>query len=147
MSTGPYSVYYDFILFSGQFTMPNAISSLDFSPSYAHLPIPGRIVDVTQALGSQSATCQMTCDLTLGIWKRSGDVVDGQVFYEIAHSSQRWSEPWQWLDTGFEAFKVVLSNPVVRHDGDRTVMDLKFREYRLNPPSSESYIERFGLNL
>lgn len=145
-------VYYDFILVcKGIFTFPNCGYGLEFTPParYAMLEPPGRIGDITQNLGSPSATVTIGCDLDIGDWKRSGDHVDGEVFLDIAHNSR--SEPWQWLDTGTEQFKATLDTPVFRRESNgnsvRRILDLTFREYRRSSASHASYVERFGLNL
>jgi len=145
-------VYYDFVLVcKGIFTFPNCGYGLEFTPParYAMLEIPTRVGDITQNLGSPSATVTIGCDLDVGDWKRSGDHVDGEVFLDIAHNSS--SEPWQWLDTGTEQFKATLDTPVFRRESNgnsvRRILDLTFREYRRSSASHETYVERFGLNL
>jgi len=145
-------VYYDFVLVcKGIFTFPNCGYGLEFTPParYAMLEIPSRVGDITQNLGSPSATVTIGCNLDVGDWKRSGDYVDGEVFLDIAHNSS--SEPFQWLDTGTEQFKATLDTPVFRREADgnsaRRILELTFREYRRSSASNESYVERFGLNL
>ena len=145
-------VYYDFVLVcKGIFTFPNCGYGLEFTPParYAMLEIPTRVGDITQNLGSPSATVTIGCDLDVGDWKRSGDYIDGEVFLDIAHNS--YTEPWQWLDTGTEQFKATLDTPVFRREADgnsaRRILELTFREYRRSSASNESYVERFGLNL
>jgi len=142
------SVYYDFaFLHAETFTFPNVANGLDFQlpPRYAILTPPGRVGDITQNLGTESAMVHASCNLNLSNWKRSGDVVNGEVFYEIAHKSS--SEPWQWLDLGDEQFKATLEEPIFRRQGKEQRLDLTFREYRLSDASNETYVERFGLNL
>lgn len=146
----PY-VEFDFILFhKDTFTLPHNGHDLNLyiPPRYGLLGPPGRIGDITQNLGNESARVEVSCDLDVGDWKRSGDYVDGEVFYEIAHKNT--TEPWQWLDTGTEQFKVTLENPIFRRIGGDVsthTLDLLFREYRLSDASSETYVERFGLDL
>jgi len=158
-ANGTSQVYYDFLLIhKGTFTFPNVAYGLDFTPPprYATIPIPSRVGDITQGLGSESATVTASCDLNIdnatNDWKRpqgtlspKTDYVNGEVFMEIAHRT--YTEPWQWLDTGTEQFKVTLENPVFRRMGKGHVLDLLFREYRLGCASNEYYYERFGLNL
>lgn len=152
-------VLYDFLLLhKGTFTFPNVAYGLNFTspPRYAIIGIPSRVSDITQNLGSESATVTCSCDLDIGDdWKRpqgeteKTDVVNGEVFYEIAHRS--YTEAFQWLNTGEEQFKVTLESPVVRRSVSGTqaehILDLTFREYRRSSASNETYIERFGLNL
>ena len=158
VSVGTYDVSYEFVLFhKGTFTFPNVAHGLEFSPppKYGIIPIFGRVGDITQGGGSESATASVSCDLDIGDWKRpqdstsKTDYVDGEVFYDIAHNSS--SEPWQWLDTGKQQFKATLEEPKIRYDKDgktsRRTLDLLFREYRLSCAGNESYVERFGLNL
>jgi len=164
------SVYYDFLLIhKGTFTFPNVAHGLEFHPPprYAVIPIPSRIGDITQNLGSESATVTASCDLDIGKlsttsssitasdWKRpqgqstKTDYIDGEVFLDIAHNSH--TEPWQWLDTGTEQFKVTLETPAFRRtitgNSATHILDLLSREYRLSDARNETYIERFGLNL
>lgn len=142
------SVYYDFVLLhKSSFTLPNVAFGMEFKPppKYAVIPIPARVGDITQNLGSESATVNASCDLLIGTWTRTNDYVPAEVFYDIAHNSS--TEPWQWLTTGTEQFKVTLEDPVIRRQGDSKILDLLFREYRLSDASNETYIERFGLNL
>lgn len=159
VDSGTYSVYYDFILLCKEnFVFPNVGYGLDVTlpPRYAIIPIPRRVGDITQNLGSELTTVRASCDLDIGDnWKRpqndtpKTDTVNGQVFYEIAHNTS--TEPWQWLDTGSEQFKVTMEPPVFRRtstgNSTRHILDLTFREYRKSCASNESYIERFGLNL
>jgi hypothetical protein len=160
-------VYVEFILLhEGTFTFPNCGHGLSFTPPprYAVIPIPNRGGDVTQNLGSESAEVTCSCDLDYGClalvsgnvvddWKRPQGVADasktdsvrGQVFYQIAHKSS--SEPWQWLDTGTEQFKVTMEDPVFGRGEGHDVLDLVFREYRKSDAVNETYVERFELNL
>lgn len=151
-NAGVGSVYYDFVLLcKNQFEFPNA-EHRQFTPPprYAILKPPTRVGDITQNLGSESATFTCTCNLdveseTLS-WKRAGDYMKGEVFIDIAHNSYR--EPWQWLDTGLgQQFKATLENLVFHFDGENHRLDLLFREYSRSNKSYESHVERFGLNL
>jgi len=146
-------------LYKGTFTFPNVGHGLEYTPPprYAIIPIPSRVGDITQGLGSELATVRASCDLDIGTWKRlvangysADDYVDGQVFDEISHRT--YTEPWQWLNTGTgRQFKATLETPVFRYatSGNKTthILDLLFREYRLSDASNESHVERFGLNL
>lgn len=157
-TNGTFYVYYDFLLLhNGIFTLPNVAYDLEFRPPprYASIPIPSRVGDITQNMGSESATVRMSCDLDIDNdtddWKRpqgtlspKTDYDNGEVFKEIAHRS--YTEPWQWLDTGTEQFKVTLEEPVFRRMGTGHVLDLLFREKRVSCGSNESYVERFGLD-
>lgn len=155
VASGTFSTYYEYILFyTGTFTFPNVGHSMDvhLPPRYATIPIPGRIGDITQNLGSESAFVNISCDLDVGTWKRliangftQDDYVDGEVFYDISHNS--YKEPFQWLKTGQEQFKATLETPILRRENGRRMLNLLFREYRHFDASLESYIERFGLNL
>jgi len=165
---GTYWVEYDFLLIhSGTFTFPNCAEGFDFSPPprYAIIPIFGRVGDITQGGGSESAVVHCSCNLDIGTetygdetrskWMRpqgiqnKTDYVKAEVFYDIAHNSYR--EAWQWLTTGETQFKATMETPVFRHpvSGGKTshILDLTFREYRAGCASNEQYYERFGLNL
>ena len=148
------TVYYDFLLLcKGTFTFPNVGHGMEFRPpsKYAVIPIFGRVGDITQGGGSESAVVTCSCNLDVGDdWKRpqgttpKTDYVKGQVFLENSHNS--YKEPWQWLDTGEHQFKVTMETPVFRYVPTHS-LDLLFREYRLSCGSNETYYERFGLNL
>jgi len=153
VASGTYDVYFDFMLIhKDTFTFPYG-PSIEFSlpPKYAILSMPGRVGNVTQNLGSSLATVRIysNLDMKTASWKRTGDYVEGEVFYDIAHNSD--SEPWQWLDTGKEQFKVTLEDPMFRRidQGGKVTQlyNLLFREYRLGDASGETYVERFGLDL
>jgi hypothetical protein len=142
------TVVYDFVLICKSiFTFPNTQYGSEFNPPprYAMIPIPSRVSDVTQNLGSESATWTASCNLDKGSWKRSGDYVNGEVFMDIAHNS--YQEPFQWLDTGKEQFKVTLDTLRFPEHSDSHTLDLTFKEYSRSSKSNESYVERFGLNL
>ena len=150
-----HSVDVDFIMvYKGDFTIPNFRYGYTFRPParYASLVVPSRVGDVTQNLGSPSATVTFGCDLdelTEDEWKRDGDVVDGEVFLDILHNSS--SEPWQWLDDDPRQFKVTLEDPRFEEVHEGTKVNHRFhgvwREYREGDAENETYLERFGLNL
>ena len=146
-SYGAHYVMFDFILACGLFTFPNCAGGLRFTPPSRHVasPIPTRLCDVTQFLGTDSATVESTSNLDIGNWKRSTDSVNGDVFLDIAHNS--YKEPFQWLDTGTERFKVTLDRPVFRREvnGSKTshMLDLTFREFRRSNGNLETFRERF----
>jgi hypothetical protein len=147
IAAGTFYVYFDFIMICGLFTFPNCAGGLQFTPPSRHIasPIPTRLCDITQFLGTDSATVESTSNLDIGNWKRSTDSVNGDVFLDIAHNS--YKEPFQWLDTGTERFKVTLDRPVFRREvnGNRTshMLDLTFREFRRSNGNLETFRERF----
>jgi hypothetical protein len=147
IAAGTFYVYYDFIMVCGLFTFPNCAGGLHFTaPSrYGLTEIPPRIADVSQYLGAESATVDCSCNLDIGNWKRSTDSVNGDVFLDIAHNS--YKEPFQWLDTGTERFKVTLDRPVFRREvnGSKTshMLDLTFKEFRRCNGNLEYFRERF----
>jgi hypothetical protein len=165
---GTYYVYVDCILlFKDWFTFPNTEFGTEFTPPprYAMIPIPSRIVDITQNLGCESAIFTASCNLDIGKllttasavvesdWKRpqgtdTKDIdenMNGQVFVDIAHNSI--TEPFQWLDTGKQQFKVTLDTLRFPERSDSHTVDLTFKEYSRSSKSNETYVERFGLNL
>jgi len=166
ISSGTYYVYVDFILLcKNVFTFPNTMHGLEFTPPtrYANIEIPSRVTDVTQNLGSRSATVRVGCNLdrarldttsstcTGDDWKRpqgvdteyQTDHEKGEVFLDIAHNS--YAEPFQWLNTGKYRFKVTLEEPVFREQSNEHTLDLLFREYSRSNKNNESYVERFGI--
>ena len=159
IASGIFDVYVDFImLYKDTFTFPNTQYGSEFSPPprYATIPIPSRVVDITQNLGSESATWTASCNLDISNatedWKRpqgtlspKTDYVKGEVFLDIAHNS--FKEAFQWLDTGKQQFKVTLETPRFPERSDQHSLDLLFKEYSRSNKSNESYVERFGLNL
>jgi len=152
VAAGESHVYYDFfLLYKAPFTLPNIAGgmNIDFPPREAILQPPGRDVNITQNLGTESAVVNIGCDLDQNTWKRSGDTIDGQVFLDILHN--RSSEPWQWLDTGSHQFKVSV-HPTFRwlNNGDGStsrLLDLVLKEYSLGDKSNETYLERYGIGL
>jgi len=150
VASGTSQVYFDFaLLYPPVFTLPNVAGGmkLHLPPRKAFLAPPGRDVDITQHLGTKSAVVNISCDLDQGTWKRSGDMIDGEVFLDILHT--RW--PWQWLNTGSHQFKVTVE-PTFRwvNNGDGStsrLLDLVFTEYSLSDKSNETYAERFGIGL
>lgn len=162
------TVTYDFVLVCKNiFVFPNTQYGTEFNPPprYAMIPIPSRIVDITQNLGSESATFTASCNLDIGKllttpsavvesdWKRpqgqdtkaTDENMNGQVFVDISHNSI--TEPFQWLDMGKQQFKVTLDTLRFPEHSDSHTLDLTFKEYSRSNKSNESYIERFGLNL
>jgi hypothetical protein len=145
------TVDYEFTLIhKGTFTFPEGQPvTMNFNPSsrYATLPVPGRIGDITQYMGSGLASWNMTCDLNIGSWKRTipADTIDGEVFINIHHNAK--TEPWQWLDTETEQCKVTLDEPIFRRQAGRSYLDLHFKEYRENTASAETHDTRYGINL
>ena len=147
-------VYYDFALvYKGDFTFPNCAFGLNgvIPNRNTYLEIPGRLTNASQQLGSGNFKTNIACDFTKGDWTRTGDVVDGQVFYDICHNAV--DEPWQWLDTEREQMKVTLDPPKFRRaaSADRLTdrMDLVFNEKRLGSADNtlETYITRWGLDV
>ena len=162
------NVWYDFALICKDiFTFPNTQYGTEFTPPprYAMIPIPSRIVDITQNLGSESATFTTSSNLDIGRlsttpgtctgddWKRpqgidseyQTDYVKGEVFLDIAHNTV--TEPFQWLNTGKQQFKVTLDTLRFPEHSDSHTLDLTFKEYSRSSKSNGSYVERFGLNL
>ena len=167
------TINYDFVLIcKNVFAFPNTIHGLEFTPPprYANIEIPSRVTDITQNLGSRSATVRVGCNLDRGLldttipicaahptelcgddWKRPQGVLakyqtdkeKGEVFLDIAHNS--YAEPFQWLDTGKYRFKVTLEEPVFREQSNEHTLDLLFREYSRSSKSNESYAERFSI--
>lgn len=157
-ATWSFTVYADFVLiYADNFVFPNCeTSKWEPNPKYTITSYPSRVGDDTQNVGSKNAQFHCICNLDLSNdtddWKRpqgtltpKDDYVAGQVFDEIAHRS--YTEPWQWLDTGNRQIKVILENPSFDYQGEKHTINLLFTEKRTGTASTETYIERFGLNL
>src|SRR4030042_1313397 len=125
------AVYYDWVMvYAGNFTIPNVVS-LDYrQPSRnLHIPIPGRIPNLTQNLGGDDATIEMVCDLdvetsstagTAGAWKRTSDYDAGDIFLDVSHNhSVRM--PWQYLVFGNKEMRVTLDEPEFNYGGENKV--------------------------
>jgi len=147
-------IYIDYALaFSGTFTLPNGAYGIDgtIPNRNIHLDIPSRQSTITQQLGSGDFTINIGCDLTNGDWTRTGDHIDGEVFYDILHNAP--DEPWQWLDTEREQMKVTLDPVTFTRGASGTMltdrMNLTFREYRGSSAdnSYETYATRWGTDL
>jgi hypothetical protein len=143
------TVYYDYCLvYVGDFTFPTGQpETMNFTPKprFVYLGIPGKVTDNTQNLGCESAIVDMTCNLDIGTFKRSTDTINGEVFLDISHNSN--TEPWQWLDTELEQFKVSLENLNFNRDTPVHMLPLRWREFSLGDKSEETYAERFGIGL
>ena len=143
------AVVYDFfMLYKGDFTLPNVAHGAHFTPPprYADQGAPGRVTDITQGMGAENASFDCSSDLDVGTWKRALDVVDAQVIYEIAHELSTTID-FVWLSTGEEQFKATMRQPVIHRYKDSRTLDLLFKEYSRCNAARYSYIERFGLNL
>jgi hypothetical protein len=148
------TVYIDCLLaYKAAFTLPNGAYGINgtIPNRNIHLDIPSRQSTITQQLGSGDFTVNIGCDLTNGDWTRTGDNINGEVFYDILHNAP--DEPWQWLDTEREQMKVTL-DPVtfIREATGTTLtdrMNLTFREYRESTAdnSHETYETRWGTDL
>jgi len=151
IASGTYYVYLDFILIvQGTFSFPNVKYGMEVTlpPRYAFLKPPGYGGDIVQSMGSNRAIVTCSCDLDEGDWTLSTGYTTkaGEVFWDIAQNTYR--QPWQWLSTGTEQFKVVLENMSFQRLGDRHILDLTFGEYRRSSANAmETYLTRFGLNL
>jgi hypothetical protein len=157
VAAGGSSVYYDFfMLYKGDFKLPNVAFGAEFSPPprYAKKAAPSRITDVIQGMGGESATFNCTCDLDIdsgvagdeGNWKRLTDVRKAQVIHEISHELSTTVD-FVWLNTGEEQFKAIMERPIFHRYGNRRELSLMFTEYSRCNASHYNYLERFGLNL
>ena len=148
------------------FTFPNCVSyNFTCPPRNVPIGLPSRITDPWQGLGAENATLNMTCDLDIAPlsevggntnrWKRNGgsqitnaktDFVAGQIFMEMAQNESIGSEPYQTLTLADRSFKVCLdpSSPQFRYEGDRSLVDLVFKEYSTTSQTG-TVVTRFGL--
>jgi hypothetical protein len=146
-STVAGDVYYDFLqIYKDDFVFPNVVD-LQFIPASRNvqIPVPGRIVDITQNLGAPCASITMQCDLDMSTqahrWKRAGDVDDGDVFLDVAHN-QSVAMPFAWLVWGNKQCKVTLDEPTF--DLRSGELRLTFHEYSDSNKASEYYYQRWS---
>ncbi len=150
---GEGEVYYDFVLIYGDdFVFPNIRGGFTFKMPIRDVVSKGvgQTGGWTDSFGSDLAEAQISCDLSKGTWKRSGDALEGEVFMEIADRSGQ--EKWQWFDSGHHAMKVRLIEPSTVHNAspdqytNNAVMGL--REFRLSDVrnAAEDYRSRWGLH-
>lgn len=154
-NTGTHWVEYDFLLLcKNTFTFPQAGTQVQFgfSPRIPILEIPGASGDITQNLGTRLATVSLRgsdMELHSSSWKRTGDVVEGEVLVDIWHNMK--SEPWQWLTAFLSGSKGGMKATL---DGEPKLVydrgsgfDVVFKEKRVASADGETYAERLGLNL
>ena len=143
------TVYYDFVLIcKGQFPFPSISNtvSLDMSPRNVQIPIPGRVGDITQNLGSPSCPIHVSGEMDSSTgWQGTNSVV-GEILYDIAQNS--YVEPWQWFTSDVADLKVTLESCMlsqVSNVNAQRAFDIILKEYRGCSGSNETYAERFGL--
>jgi len=140
-------VYYDYVLiYEDTFTFPNA-ESITVLPStdLARTAYAGRVGRAPQTMGADDTKILINVDLDAGDWKRTGDTIAGEVFFDIAHNGSV-DEAWQWLTTGHgHAFKARLETPQFIYSNNRHLLTLTLYEYRLGSADDETYKERFGI--
>ena len=141
------TVYYDFALVcAGTFTFPNS-ETIDVEPAtdLVRTAYPSRIGRVPQTMGADDTKLTLVCDLDIGDWTRTGDTIQGQVFFDISHNGSI-SEDWQWLTTGQGTnFKARLEKPHFIYGGNRHLLNLTLYECRTGSADGETYKERFGI--
>ena len=139
--------YFDFCLFhKDTFTLPNVAHGMRWNPGTrdVYLGVPGRITDITQRMGAESATCTLGCDLDQGPWTATGYAnYPGEIFDYIAHRS--YTEPWQWVTGLKERSMKATIHPTFNYDGGRSRLDLELREYSLGDKSVETHAERWNI--
>jgi hypothetical protein len=140
-------VYYDFILVcKGAFTFPNIVS---IRPRYrgrsVELDVPGKGGDTDQNLATKDTLYDLTCDLSVGTWTRTGDNKDGDVFRDIHH--ERHDEPWQWFDWEEEQIKAKLLDFTLPKGGGEEIASFSFKEKNVCTRNNEFWYQRFGTDL
>ena len=139
--------YFDFALvYAGTFTLPNVAHGMHWTPGVrdVYLPVPGRVTDITQRLGSEGATCTLGCDLDQGAWTATGYAnYPGELFDFIAHRS--YTEPWQWVTGLKERSMKATVHPAFTYEGGRQRLDLELREYSLGTKSVDTHAERWNI--
>jgi hypothetical protein len=150
VASGTFYIYLDFILICrNSFTFPNALYGVRYIPAVnnMYMVIPSRYGEATQNLGNKLATVNFGCNLDRGNWKRTGDLVNGQVFEQVWQDCAPY--PWLWLNTGLgRQFKASMDEPVFTQQDKEHRLDLTFHEYRRsNALDNETLAERLGYNL
>jgi len=109
VDSGTYEVWYDFILLCGGiFTFPYVNEAgrsggidLEIEPRYAHIPIPGRMGDITQYLGMPSPTIRLSGDMdTNTAW----GTPDGESLYKIVQEA--YNDKFNWFTSDMINCKV-----------------------------------------
>jgi len=142
---------FDFaLLCKGTFTLPNTDYGMRWNPGTRdiYLPIPGRVTDITQRMGSESATATLGCDLLQGTWTTASYAnYPGEIFDYIAHESH--SEPFQWVTGLDERSMKATIHPTFNYEkiGDQVGrrLDLELREYSLMDKSYDTHRERWDI--
>lgn len=146
------TVYLEFVLiYAGDFSFPNTELGQEFTPGLRKATMDGIGArgQMTEYLGTDLAEFTCSCDLDLGGWKRSGDVIDGEVFLEDLELSMQVD--WWWLTTsdGFK-FKCCIDKPVFQREVHESktsrILHLTFHEFRRAPANNETTEERWGIN-
>jgi len=146
LDSGTHHVYYDFILlFKDLFTFPALSGSLELevANTYADIPIPSRLVDVTQYLGAPAALVRLEGEMDSNT---SWGTPDGQYLYLIMQEA--CSDPWQYFTSDMANFKITPRIFRLRQDhaakAPRTFY-FEAKEYRASSGSTESDLDRFGV--
>ena len=156
-TNGTFYVYYDFLLLhKGIFTWPYCDNVNFISPNRINkLGVPGRVGDITQYGGSESASVHVTGTMDTGTgWYDEVDTIKpGSYLYKVVHDMR--TDPWQWftsdvcnMKTSVDRFEIGQ----IKDSGVQRVYDLLLSEYRHGTavvdgvlPEGERYYERFGL--
>jgi hypothetical protein len=101
---GTDEVYYDFILLhKAAFTFPYThVRKPTISNRYVDIGIPGRVGDVTQYLGMESPTIQLSGKIDIGTDSSWGVPLLDKLYY-IMHEAHKQYQPWVWFSTGGQA--------------------------------------------
>lgn len=149
VDSGTYQVYYDFLfIYADTFTFPYVSEKVDvkLKNRYVDIAIPGRVTDVTQYLGAESAIIEIVGDMEQGSW----GTPKGEKFLNIIHNAS--TEPFQWLtcDDPLLNLRVTLRDFNPYHSGGvngKPNYRLLFKEYRESKANDETPTERLGLDL
>jgi hypothetical protein len=152
------TVTYDFVqIYKGNYVFPNTVSlTKSFSVFDALIPVPGRMGDITQSLGTHLVEIRSVHNLNMEFdtvrWtlpQATGTTSydNEDVLLELLHYGGN-THLWHWLDLGAptQQFKVRLVELQTSYEGGGDTAECLWREYR-HGSASETVSERFGLTL
>lgn len=145
------TVYYDFVMVcSGQFSFPQwdkfKVKLANLNPK---LISPGKITNIHQYLGADSATVELAGDIddTNPAWTRLNDAIPAAIFYQWQHQAS--TEVFQWFTSDRGNFKIQLDTAELDEADGRSkfkyTYEVDAHEYSLGDKGQETYIDRFGL--
>jgi len=132
-------------------TIPNTADELELTIKGRNvfLEPPGIAGAHTQQLGSELATLTIGCDLDMGDWTRAGDVIDGEVFFEMIHKLPTIPYVAVTVPEFHAVMNMTLQSATFRLVGGsrqaHRSLRLEFIEYYAKDPATDTYLTRFGI--